>query len=45
MNLFFERVVACFCLSCSRHQEYVMEEALEVQTTRSAFYYQKPSAI
>ena len=45
MNLFFEHVVACFCLSCSRHQEYVTAEALEVQATGSAFYYQKPSAI
>ena len=39
MNLFFELVVACFCLSCSCHQEYVVE------ATGSAFYYQKPSAI
>ena len=39
MNLFFELVVALFCLSCSRHQEYVME------ATGTVFYYQKPSAI
>ena len=39
MNLFFELVVACFRLSCLRHQEYVME------ATGTAFYYQKPSAI
>ena len=27
-ELFFELVVACFCLSSSRHEEYVMAEAL-----------------
>ena len=44
MNFFFELVVASFCLSCSRHQEYITAEALYVQATGSAFYYQKPRA-
>ena len=45
MNLFFELVVACFRLRCSRHEEYVTAETLWVQATGSAFYHKKPSAI
>ena len=36
-------MVACFSRSCSRHQECVTAEALEVRATGGAFYYQKQS--
>ena len=42
INLFLELLVACFCLSCSRHHEYVTRKPPEVHfTIRNRVPYNK----